>query len=63
VTWLHSYLCDDTGQMFCIYEAPTPEAIRRAAKRNGLPIESIRAVRVLDPSSMAPPRRRTPSRF
>lgn len=34
---------------FCLYEAPFPEAIRRAARRNGLPVDKITEVRALDP--------------
>jgi hypothetical protein len=34
---------------FCIYEAPTPEAIRKTAVRNDLPVDRITEVRVLDP--------------
>jgi hypothetical protein len=49
VTWLHSYVSDDHRKTFCVYDGPNPEAIRRAAERNGLPIESITQVTVLDP--------------
>ncbi len=49
VTWLHSYVTEDKGKTFCIYDGPNPEAIRKAAERNGLPIERITKVRVLDP--------------
>jgi hypothetical protein len=49
VTWVHSYVSDDRRKTFCVYDGATPEAIRRAANRNGLPIDSITAVRVLDP--------------
>ena len=31
VTWLHSYVSEDGRKTFCAYEAPSPEAIRRAA--------------------------------
>jgi hypothetical protein len=48
VTWLHSYASDDGRRTFCIYEGPSPEAVRRAAARNGLPIDRIPRVRVLD---------------
>ena len=34
---------------FCVYDAPTPEAIRRAAQRNALAVDRITEVRVLDP--------------
>jgi len=49
VTWIHSYVTDDGKKMFCAYEAPSPEAIRRTATRNRLPVDRITAVRVLDP--------------
>jgi len=49
VTWVHSYVSLDKTKTFCIYDAPTPEAIRRSAGRSSLPIESITEVRVLDP--------------
>ncbi len=49
VTWLHSYVSEDGRKSFCMYEAPSPEAIRRSARRNELPVDSITAVRVLDP--------------
>ena len=48
VTWLHSYVREDGRKSFCMYEAPTPEAIRRSAARNDLPIDSIVSVRMLD---------------
>lgn len=49
VTWVHSYVTDDKGKTFCIYDAPSPEAIRTAAELNGLPVDRITEVRVLDP--------------
>jgi len=49
VTWVHSYVTDDKKKTFCIYDAPSPEAIRAAAKRNNLPVDSIISVSVLDP--------------
>jgi hypothetical protein len=49
VTWLHSYVSDDDRACFCLYEALSPEAIRRAATRSGLPVDRILRVRVLDP--------------
>ena len=49
VTWVHSYVSDDKRTTFCIYDAPTPEAIRRTATTNGLPVDQITQVRVLDP--------------
>jgi uncharacterized protein DUF4242 len=49
VTWLHSYVSEDGKKSFCAYDAPTPEAIRRAARRNNLPVDRIIEVRILDP--------------
>lgn len=49
VTWLHSYVSTDDKTTYCIYDAPGPEAIRKAAARNGLPVGHITQVRVLDP--------------
>ena len=49
VTWVHSYVTGDKKKTFCIYDGPSPEAIRRAAQRNSLPVDRITEVRVLDP--------------
>ena len=49
VTWLHSYVSDDLRRTYCVYDGPSPEAIRRVAGRNGLPVDAITEVRVLDP--------------
>lgn len=49
VTWLHSYVTPDRKRSFCIYDAPTPEAVRRTAARNKLPVSRITEVRVLNP--------------
>jgi hypothetical protein len=48
VTWIHSYVSPDRKKSFCIYDAPSPEALRRAAQRNDLPIDRITEVQVLD---------------
>lgn len=49
VTWLHSYVSRDRKKTFCVYDAPSPEAIRKTAARNELPVDRITEVRVLDP--------------
>lgn len=49
VTWVHSYVSEDKRTTYCLYDGPNPEAIRRAAARNDLPIERITKVSVLDP--------------
>jgi hypothetical protein len=49
VTWVHSYVSEDKTKTFCIYDGPDPEAIRRVAEKNKLPVDRITKVSVLDP--------------
>lgn len=49
VTWVQSYVSEDKKKTYCIYDAPSADAIRRAAKQNGLPVDKITEVTVLDP--------------
>jgi hypothetical protein len=49
VTWVRSFVSDDKKRSFCVYDAPSPEAIRNTAKANSLPVNRITEVRVLDP--------------
>ena len=49
VSWVHSYVTEDKQKTYCIYDGPSPEAIRTVATRNGLPVDRITSVRVLDP--------------
>jgi hypothetical protein len=49
VTWVHSYVTPDKKKTFCVYDGPSPEAIRRVATMNNLPVNKITEVRVLDP--------------
>ena len=49
VTWVHSYVTQDKSKTYCIYDAPSPEAVRHAARRNNLPVDKITEVSVLDP--------------
>jgi hypothetical protein len=49
VTWVHSYVTGDKKKTFCIYDGPSPEAIRNAARANNLPVDHITEVSVLDP--------------
>jgi hypothetical protein len=49
VTWVRSFVTSDKKKTFCIYDAPSPEAIRSAADRNNLPVDNIIQVSVLDP--------------
>ena len=49
VTWVHSYVTTDKRKLFCIYDAPSPEAVREAADRNNMPVDNIIQISVLDP--------------
>ena len=49
VTWISSFVSEDKTRTFCVYDAPSPEAIRKTAIRNELPVDEITQVRVLDP--------------
>jgi hypothetical protein len=49
VTWVHSYVSPDHKKTYCVYDGPTPEAIRSAAATTKLPIDRITEVSVLDP--------------
>jgi Protein of unknown function (DUF4242) len=41
VAWIFSFLSADKKKTYCLYEAPNPEAIRAAARRNNLPANVI----------------------
>jgi sporulation protein YlmC with PRC-barrel domain len=60
VSWIRSYVLDEPdGSLgtLCIYDASTPEAVRKHAERAGLPVDEIVAVAELvvvrpDPASV-----------
>jgi len=52
VTWLHLYATHDRKRTFCVYDGPTPEAIRRAAVPGRIHARAI-------PSGSPPRYRRT----
>jgi hypothetical protein len=49
VFWLHSYVTVDMRKSYCIFDAPSADAIREVAAMNNLPIDSILQDNVLDP--------------
>ena len=50
VTWIHTYVStDQSKRTYCVYDAPSPEAIRRVGAKNSMPVGRITEVRVLDP--------------
>ena len=48
VEWVSSFVTLDRKKSYCIYDAPTPEALRQAAIRNRLPVDRITEVRLLE---------------
>ena len=49
VQWLFSFLSADKKKTYCLYEAPSAEAIREAAKRANVPADVIVEVGELRP--------------
>jgi hypothetical protein len=41
VRWLFSFLSADRRRSYCLYEAPSPDAIVAAARRAGIPVDAI----------------------
>jgi hypothetical protein len=41
VRWLFSFLSADRRRTYCLYEAPSPDAILAAAKRANVPADEI----------------------
>ena len=44
VSWLFSFLSADRHRSYCLYEAPSPDAIIAAAKRAGIPADAVTEV-------------------
>lgn len=50
IQWVHSYVTGD--KIYCIYNAPNEEAVRRHAKEGGFPANSIaRVSAIIDPTT------------
>ena len=49
VSWVHSYVSANKKKTFCVYDAPSPEAIRSVGAKNNVPVDAIHEVSVLDP--------------
>jgi c-di-GMP-binding flagellar brake protein YcgR len=49
VQWLVSFLSSDRKKSYCLYEAPSPEAIREAARRANVPADAIVEVSEIRP--------------
>lgn len=55
VRWLYSFLSADKRKTYCLYEAPSADAIREAAVRAGLPADVVVEVtgRIMPDASQA----------
>lgn len=52
VGWLFSFLSADRRRSYCLYEAPSPDAIITAARRAGVPVDSIVEVSKVVPAEL-----------
>lgn len=51
IQWLHSYVTED--KVYCVYISPDENSIREHARRAGLPVDRIAAVRrLIDPTAL-----------
>ena len=53
VNWLYSFLSADRKKTYCLYEAPSADAIREAARLNALPADVVIEVSELRPEAFA----------
>jgi Protein of unknown function (DUF4242) len=53
VSWLYSFLSADKRKTYCLYEAPSAEAIRIAARRLDIPADVIIPVSQVRPELYA----------
>jgi hypothetical protein len=53
VKWIFSFLSADKRKTYCLYEAPTAEAIRNAATRANIPADVITMVDEVNPAMFA----------
>lgn len=53
VRWIVSFLSPDKKKTYCLYEAPSVEAIREAARRNNIPADVIVPVDEINPALFA----------
>ena len=54
VRWLFSFLSADRRHTYCLYEAPSPDAILAAAKRANVPADAIVEVSGLASPELTP---------
>jgi hypothetical protein len=50
IQWLQSYVTDD--KLYCVYIAPSEEAVREHARRGAFPADSVSKIkRLIDPTT------------
>lgn len=52
VNWLFSFLSADRKKTYCLYEAPSADAIREAARLNHIPADLVIEVSQLRPEAV-----------
>jgi hypothetical protein len=52
VRWLFSFLSADRRRSYCLYEAPSPDAIVMAAKLANIPVDEVVEVTQFQPELM-----------
>ena len=52
VNWLFSFLSADRKKTYCLYEAPSADAIRQAARLNDIPADLVIEVSRLEPEAI-----------
>ena len=53
VKWLFSFLSPDKRKTYCLYESPSADAIRAAARRANIPADVVIEVEELRPEMFA----------
>lgn len=53
VNWVFSFLSSDRKKTYCLYEAPSADAIRKAARLNNLPADVVIEVTQVRPEAFA----------
>jgi hypothetical protein len=52
VDWLFSFISADKLRTYCLYEAPSPDAILEAARRANVPADKIVEVSRFEPAQL-----------
>ena len=54
VNWLFSFLSADKKKTYCLYEGPSAEAMREAARRANIPADVVIEVSEINPELISP---------